>query len=318
MSMFLLQKIKNRSAWLRRKIKKYWTLAYNRYASDKAYITKKYKEVFGRKPDLRNPVTFNEKLQWLKLYNRNPQFTQMVDKYRVREYITAHVGAEYLIPSLGVWDDPDQIDFDTLPDKFVLKCTHNSGRGTCICQDKSVLNIEQVKQDLRSGLAQNYYLTSREWPYKNVPRKIVGEKFMVDDANNDPSKALIDYKVFTFNGEPKLIYVYQSAHTEDCGKPINTYCDVFDLNWNPVPIHQNFGNDPITPTKPKHLADMLTLSRKLSAGIPFLRVDFYEINDKVYVGEMTFFSWAGFEPFHPEEWDYKLGSWIKLPKKKAF
>lgn len=152
-----------------------------------------------------------------------------------------------------------------------------------------------------------------EWPYKNVPHRIVGEQFMVDTSNQNPAKALIDYKVFTFNGEPKLIYVYQSVHPEQGGKPVNTYCDVFDLDWNLVPFCQNYGNDPETPARPQHLDEMLDLSRKLSEGIPFLRVDFYEINGKVYVGKMTFYSWAGFEPFHPEEWDYTLGSWLELP-----
>lgn len=314
----MIQKIKNRIIWLSRKCSRRYAQFLYEHESDKAYITKKYQSKFGRKPDLRNPLTFNEKLQWLKLYHRRPLFTKMVDKCAVRGYIAERVGAEYLIPSLGVWDDPDQIDFDTLPNQFVLKCTHNSGKGTCICQDKSTLDIEWAKRELREGLAQNYYLTSREWPYKNVPRRIVGEQFMVDVSNQDPTKALIDYKVFTFNGEPKLIYVYQSAHTEQGGKPVNTYCDVFDLDWNLVPIKQNFGNDPVTPAKPQNLDLMLDLSRKLSSGIPFLRVDFYEISGRVYVGEMTFYSWAGFEPFHPEEWDYTLGSWITLPNMKRF
>lgn len=316
--MWLLQKIKNRTLWLGRECKRCCVRFVVEHERDKAYIKQKYRRIFGREPNLKDPVTFNEKLQWLKLYHRRPLFTKMVDKYAVRDYVTERVGAEYLIPSLGVWDNPDQIDFDALPNQFVLKCTHNSGKGTCICQDKKSLDIEQVKQDLREGLAQNYYRTSREWPYKNVPRRIVGEQFMVDQSNQDPAKALTDYKVFTFNGEPKLIYVYQSAHTEKGGKPVNTYCDVFDLDWNLMPIIQNFGNDPVTPARPKKLDEMLELSRKLSEGIPFLRVDFYEINGKVYVGEMTFYSWAGFEPFYPEEWDYILGSWITLPDRKRF
>lgn len=313
--MGLVRKIKNRTLWLGRKCRRIYAQFIYVHGSDKAYIKKKYRSKFGKKPNLKDPVTFNEKLQWLKLYHRRPLFTRMVDKYAVREYITERVGAGYLIPSLGVWDDPDQIDFDALPNQFVLKCTHNSGGGTCICQDKSTLDIAQVKQDLRDGLAQNYYLTSREWPYKNVPRRIIGEQFMIDESNQDSQKALTDYKVFTFNGEPKLVYVYQSVHTEKGSKPVNTYCDVFDLDWNLQPIIQNFGNDPQTPAKPRNLEKMLELSRKLSEGIPFLRVDFYEINGKIYVGEMTFYSWAGFEPFHPEEWDYTLGSWLVLPKK---
>lgn len=315
--MILLQKIRNRFFWFIRKIKKFWNLAFFRYSSDKAYIKKKYREKFGKELNLKNPQTFNEKLQWLKLYHRKPLFTRMVDKYSVRSYIAERVGPEYLIPSLGVWEHPDQIDFDALPEQFVLKCTHNSGYGTCICQDKSKLDIEQARQKLREGLAQDYFRTSREWPYKNVPRRIVGEQFMVDESSQDAGKALTDYKVFTFNGEPKLIYVYQSAHTEQGGKPVNTYCDVFDLDWNLLPICQNFGNDPETPSRPQHLDEMLEISRKLSAGIPFLRVDMYEINGKVYVGEMTFYSWAGFEPFNPEQWDYTLGSWLELPERKT-
>lgn len=315
--MIILQKLRNRFFWFIRKIKKFWNLAFFRYASDKAYIKKKYREKFGKELNLKNPQTFNEKLQWLKLYHRKPLFTRMVDKYSVRSYIAERVGPEYLIPSLGVWEHPDQIDFDALPEQFVLKCTHNSGYGTCICRDKSKLDIEKAKQMLREGLAQDYFRTSREWPYKNVPRRIVGEQFMVDESSQDAGKALTDYKVFTFNGEPKLIYVYQSAHTEQGGKPVNTYCDVLDLEWNLLPICQNFGNDPETPSRPQHLDEMLEISRKLSAGIPFLRVDMYEINGKVYVGEMTFYSWAGFEPFNPEQWDYTLGSWLELPKKKT-
>jgi len=314
--MNLLIKIRNRVFWFGRKIKKYWNLAFFNYSSDKMYIKKKYKEKFGKKLNLKHPVTFNEKLQWLKLYHRRSLFTQMVDKYAVRAYIAERVGEKYLIPSLGVWDNPDEIDFDMLPDKFVLKCTHNSGKGTCICRDKSNLDINAVREKLKEGLEQDYYLTSREWPYKNVSRRIIGEVFMEDEAYKDSEKALTDYKVFTFNGEPKLIYVYQSEHTETKGKPVNTYCDVFDLNWDIVPVCQNFANDPITPSKPENLEKMLELSRILSKDIPFLRVDMYEINGRVYVGEMTFYSWAGFEPFHPEKWDYIFGEWLEIPNKK--
>ena len=286
------------------------------FLSDEKFLKMRYKLCVGRSLDLNDPQTFNEKIQWLKIYNRSPGHVAMVDKILAKEYVAEIIGDEYVIPTLAVWAKAEDIDFDSLPDQFVLKCTHNSGFGTCICRDKAALNIPQAKENLREGLAQDYYRTSREWPYKNVPRRIVGEKFMVETSAADPHKALTDYKVFTFNGEPKLIYVYQSAHTPQGGKPVNTYCDVFDLEWNLMPIQQNFGNDPVTPAKPVHLDEMLELSRTLSSGIPFLRVDFYEINGKVYVGEMTFYSWAGFEPFHPEEWDDILGSWLKLPQKQ--
>ena len=162
---------------------------------DKIFLEKYYKSIFHNTLDLKSPKTFNEKLQWLKLYDRRPEYTMMVDKYRVRDYIAKKIGEEYLIPLLGVWDDPDEINFENLPDQFVLKCNHNSGLGMCICKDKSKLNISEVKRNLRKGLSQNYYLTGREWPYKDVPRKILAEKFISDSKGN-----LVDYKFFCFNG----------------------------------------------------------------------------------------------------------------------
>lgn len=171
---------------------------------DEALLNRKYEAIFGKRLNLDNPQTFNEKLQWLKLYDRNPEYTIMVDKYKVRDYIKEKIGEEYLIPLIGVWDNPDDIDFDALPDKFVLKCNHNSGLGMCICKDKSKLNIENVKSELKKGLAQDYYLTGREWPYKNVPRKIIAEKYMTDTSD---SSDFTDYKFFCFNGYVDCVMV---------------------------------------------------------------------------------------------------------------
>lgn len=271
---------------------------------DAEYLSRKFAAVFGRRLSLEAPKTFNEKLQWLKLYDRKPEYTVMVDKYKARDYISEKIGAGYLIPMLGVWNAPDEIDFDTLPDKFVLKCNHNSGLGMCICKDKSALNIKNVKKRLKRGLKQDYYLTGREWPYKDVPRKIIAEQFMKSDEGG-----LTDYKVHCFNGEPKLILVCKdrfaaSGLTED----------FFSAEWEHLDIRRpSHPNASAAIAKPDELPEMLELAKKLSENIPFLRVDFYIIEHKVYFSELTFFPASGFERFVPDEWDDILGSWLKLP-----
>ena len=279
---------------------------YGRYNTmpDAEYLSHKFSAVFGRSLPLKYPQTFNEKLQWLKLHDRKPEYTMMVDKYKAREYISEKIGSQYLIPLLGVWDTPDEIDFSTLPDKFVLKCNHNSGLGMCICKDKSTLNLKNVKANLKRGLKQDYYLTGREWPYKNVPRKIIAEQFMKSDVGG-----LTDYKVHCFGGEPKLILVCKDRFTST-----GLTEDFFDPNWEHLdirrPTHPNASQ---AITKPEELSEMLILAKKLSEGIPFLRVDFYIIEHKVYFSELTFFPASGFEKFVPEQWDEILGSWLKLP-----
>lgn len=275
--------------------------------TDEIYIKYLYRATMGKKLKLKNPQTFNEKLQWLKLYNRKPEYMIMADKYAVREYIANTIGEEYLIPLLGVWDDPDDINFDELPNQFVLKCNHNSGLGMCICKDKTKLDIKQVKNKLKKGIKQNYYLTGREWPYKDVPRKIIAEKYMVDESG----EGLNDYKIFCFNGKPRMILVCTDRFSYG-GLRENFY----DTNWNILEIQRP--KHPNTEThikKPKSLETMLHFAKKLSYKIPFVRVDFYEINGKVYFGEITFFPASGFEKFEPNEWDYTLGSWIDLPNR---
>lgn len=273
---------------------------------DERYLKLKYKNVFGRDLDLENPKTFNEKLQWLKLYNRKPEYTMMVDKYKVREYIAQTLREEYLIPLLGVWDDPDEIDFDALPDQFVLKCNHNSGLGMCICKDKSKLDIPKVKAELRKGLKQDYYLMGREWPYKDVPRKIIAEKYMVDDSN---CGELTDYKFFCFNGVPKFMYI-SNDNSE------NATTDFFDMEFNRLDMRMKDPNSNVIPPKPHLFNEMKAIAEKLSQGIPFVRVDLYVIGGSIYFGELTFFHNAGFCSIHPEHWEKTLGDWIKLPSEK--
>lgn len=274
---------------------------------DKKFIEKMFKATMDYPLNLENPKSFNEKLQWLKLYDRNPLYTKLVDKYKVREYISEKIGEDYLIPLLGVWDDPEEIDFDSLPNKFVLKCNHNSGLGMCICTDKSKIDIKKVKNELKSGLAQNYYLNGREWPYKNVSRKIICEKYMTDETG----KNLRDYKFYCFDGKPKIVGIYQDRNSDK-----ETTGDFFDMNFEWVDLKFGMPNALNKPQKPQKFQEMIKIAEILSEGIPEVRVDLYISNNKIYFGELTFFDGGGFDKIEPLEWDYKLGSWIKLPKIK--
>ena len=270
---------------------------------DDLYLKIMYRTYLGKRLNLKNPKTYNEKLQWLKLYDRKPEYSMMADKYAVREHITNVVGEKYLIPLLGVWDDPEDIDFDALPKQFVLKCNHNSGTGMCICKDKSKLDIDRVKTNLRKGLGQNYHLHGREWVYKNIKRRVVAEKFMVDESG----EVLKDYKVMCFNGEPKIIQIHS-------GRFKDHRVEWYDANWELLDVWLGVPMSGIKTERPQFLEEMLELSRKLSAGIPQLRVDWYYTNGQLYFGELTFFNASGLTPFTPEQWDKKLGDLIQLPK----
>lgn len=273
---------------------------------DKVFLNAAFRARFGRKLDLKKPKTFNEKLQWMKLYNRNPVYTMMVDKYLVRNYVREIIGEEYLIPLLGAWDDPDKIDFDKLPMQFVLKCNHNSGLGMCICKDKNKLDIAKVKNDLRKGLKQDYYLTGREWPYKNVPRKIIAEKYMVDESGYE----LKDYKYYCFDGKVRIVMI-----NSDRMSSLETKANYFDENYQPLDFVWGYENAKIPPAKPEKFEEMKSLAEKLSVGIPHVRIDFYQTPQGIFFGEMTFFDGSGFDAIEPIEWDYKIGSWINLPRK---
>ena len=276
------------------------------HVPDKLFLKKAYRVNMGKKLDFENPKTFNEKLQWLKLYNRKQEYTMMVDKYKVRTYIAKQLGEEYLIPLLGVWDDPDEIEFDKLPNQFVLKCNHNSGLGMCICKDKSNLDIEKVKKELKKGLKQNYYLTSREWPYKEVPRKIICEKYMTDESGEE----LKDYKFYCFNGKVRVLGIYS-----DRNKNCPTKADYYDEHFQWLNLTWGYQHANARPEKPKKFDEMVEISEKLSQGMPEVRVDLYLCREKIYFGELTFFDGSGFDKIEPVKWDYKLGQWIDLPKK---
>jgi hypothetical protein len=272
--------------------------------SDKLLIELMFRWRLGYWPNLESPKTFSEKLQWLKLHDRNPEYTQLVDKFTVREYIVKTIGEEYLIPLLGVWEKFEDIDFDKLPNQFVLKCTHNSG-GNIICKDKNTLDKIAAKKRLNKLLKRNYFYWAREWSYKNVRPKIIAEKYMVDESEQE----LKDYKIFCFNGFPKIILV-------DYDRFINHKRNIFDLEWNYIPVTIN--DYPTDPNKiierPDKLEVMLNLAKSLSKNYSHVRVDFYIITNKIYFGELTFFHGSGFAKFEPEEWDNILGSWITLPQ----
>ncbi|MBR6446466.1 MAG: glycosyl transferase [Prevotella sp.] len=255
------------------------------------------------KLNLDNPRTFNEKLQWIKLNDHNPLYTELVDKYRVKQYVTEKVGSEYVIPLLGQWDSVDKIEWEKLPNQFVIKCSHDSG-STVLCKDKSALDIDTAKKKLESSLKRNYYWESREWPYKNVKPRIFAEAYMEDEFGE-----LRDYKWFCFDGEPKAMFVASDRQKND----EETKFDFYDENFNHLPITNGHPNSSTFIEKPKGFDIMKELASKLSKGLPEVRMDFYDVNGKVYFGEFTFFHWGGLMPFEPREWDLKFGDWIKLP-----
>lgn len=276
------------------------------WMDDKSYLEKVFRIEFGRGMDLNNPRTFNEKIQWLKIYNHNPEYTMMVDKIEVRKYIEKTIGEEYLIPCLGIWDSAEDIDFDALPNQFVLKCNHNSGTGMCICKDKTKIDFKKVQNGLDKGLRENFYLHAREWPYKNVKRRIIAEQFM---GNN-----LIDYKFYCFNGEPKFLYVALANITD--GKK-DDLLSFYTLDWKPAPFYRKDHKPfPYKINKPDSLDEMLNIARILSEDIPFVRVDLYEVEGKIFFSELTFSPGGGFGQFYPQIWEEKIGGWLELPGRK--
>ena len=270
---------------------------------DKAYLKMQYRANLGKKLNLKNPSTFNEKLQWLKLYNRNTKFVAMVDKYAVREYISQRIGEEYLVPLIGVWNKAEDIDFSMLPQQFVLKCNHDSG-SVIVCKNKDAEDKNAIVEKLKAKLNRDMFYWSREWPYKHISRKIICEKYMQDLR----FETLNVYKILNFNNGDQIIQVIQDDKTP------NESIDYFDAEWNRLEMKQNFPNSKAPLEKPKTLNIMLELGSKLSEGFPFLRTDFYEVNGRVYFSEFTFFSDAGMCRFVPEKWDEELGSRIDITK----
>ena len=285
---------------------------------DKLYLTLLYRLKMGYWIDWKNPKTFSEKLQWLKLYNRKPEYTTMVDKYAVKEYVAKLIGEEYVIPTLGVWDRPEDIDWDSLPQKFVLKTTHGGGgSGVVICKDKATFNKDAAVAKLKKSLNGCIYKSYREWPYKNVKKRVIAEAFLEESNPDKNNTDLPDYKFYCFNGEPIYCQVIRDRRSKET-------IDFYDMEWhhmpfvglNPVvdnglnPVVDN-GLNPVA--KPVNFCDMMDICTKLSKDIPFSRIDLYVIDDKIFFGEITFYPASGMGIFTPIEWNEKLGSMIKLP-----
>lgn len=266
------------------------------------YLKRKFKKKVGYPLNLDNPRTFNEKLQWLKLHDRNPLYTKMVDKYEAKKYVAELIGEEYIIPTLGVWNHFDDIDFDKLPNQFVLKCTHDSG-SVVICTDKGSFDKKAAKKKLERGLRYNYYYAGFEWPYKNVKPRIIAEKFMVDESQKD----LTDYKFMCFNGRVQCSFTCTGRNTEN-----GLHVTFYDRDWQKLPFGRHYPADYGSTPKPVNYEKMVQLAEKLATSLKFARIDFYEINGSVYLGEITFYPGCGFEEFTPEIWDYRLGEWILL------
>lgn len=277
-----------------------------RVIPDELYLKMIFRIRTGKKLNLKNPQTFNEKLQWLKLHDHNPLYTTLVDKYAVREYIKENLGEEYLIPLVGgPWSSAGDIDFDKLPNQFVLKCTHDSG-SVIICRDKSSFDIKLARKKLNKALRINYYYSSREWPYKDVKPQVIAEKYMKSNGKVVPE----DYKVYCFNGMPKYIVVFHNRF-EDSKELSET---VYDTNWIPQGIsldnHFKISND-VEP-RPECLSEMLALAKKLSQGMAQSRIDFYITDELLKFGELTLFTASGMQPMVPGSLDLELGKEISL------
>ena len=268
---------------------------------DEVYLKVRFRQRVGYWPNLKNPRTFNEKLQWLKLHDKHPEYTTMVDKIEAKKYVASIIGEQYIIPTLGVWNSVDEIDWDSLPNQFVIKVTSDSG-GIVVCKDKKSLDIEKAKQKLKKGWGKNYYQYNKEYPYKDLKPRIIAEQYMEDESGYE----LKDYKIFCFDGTPKYLFVATGRQMHD------TRFDFYDMEFNHLPFLNGHPNADVWPVKPNNFDEMVEVAKKLSAGMCHVRVDLYNINGKIYFGELTFFHWSGMTPYNPVEWDYKLGDNIVL------
>ena len=277
---------------------------YGFWIPDKLYLQLLYTTETGKRLNLKNPKLFGEKIQWLKLYCRKPEYSIMVDKYAVKSYVSNIIGKDYVLPTLGVWDRPEDINFDELPQQFVLKTTNGGGSGgVLICKDKTLLDKALVIRKMRQAMKSDIYGVYREWPYKNVKSRIIAEKY-IGKQNED----LKDYKFFCFNGVPKYCQVIS-------GRNDVMSIDFFNMEWEHQPFHEPkqfpFSKEEIN--RPQSLLEMVKLSQLLSCNIPFIRVDFYEVNGRPFFGELTFFPTSGMGGFEPGEWDEVFGEMINLP-----
>ena len=277
----------------------------SRLLPDKLYLSLKFRKYFGRWPNWKNPQTFSEKIQWLKLYDRRPEYTKMVDKYAVKDYVASIIGGEYVIPTLGVWDKPEDIEWDKLPNQFVLKTTHGGGNeGVVICRDNSSFDIKKAIDKLNESLNTDLYVVWREWPYKNVKKRIIAEEYLDPAPEND----LIDYKFSCFDGNVTDVMVCIGRSSG------NTKFYFFDKDWKLLPLNirgKNSSSD-FTLPKPQCMEEMFDIASKLSKGIPYARVDLYAVGNQPYFGEITFYPQSGFDKNLLPETEVLHGSLINL------
>ena len=300
------------------------------WLQDEVYLSLQYRCRMGRRLNLKAPRTFNEKIQWLKIHDRNPLYPTLVDKVAVKEWAAAKIGEEYIIPTLAVWDSVEDIDLNALPERFVLKCTHDSGSAV-LCTDKASFDLEAAKKRLAGRLVLDYGARFREWPYSKVPRRVLAERFldfgsasarndkMVNSGNDNivistkdqrsARRDLADYKFFCFGGKPELLFIA----TERNNPLTETRFDFFDADFRHIDVRNGHPNADVPPEKPEGFEEMKRLAATLSEGLPFVRVDFYEAGGKVYFGEMTLYHWSGLRPFEPDSYDLIFGNMIELP-----
>jgi hypothetical protein len=277
-----------------------------RLLSDKVFVSIKYFITIRKKLNLKNPRGFNEKIQWLKLNDRKLKYVTYVDKYLVRDYVSRTIGAKYLIPLVGgPWKSASCIDFNELPNKFVLKCNHDSA-SVVVCTNKAEIKFDNVIKRLNLALKNNYFYAGREWPYKGIKRNIIAEKY-ISNNNNEESNDLTDYKVLCFNGKARCIFTGTERNN---GKGLKV--TFFDTEWNRMPFERHYPASKETIEKPYNLSEMIAISEALAVNIPFVRIDLYESCGKIYFGEMTLYPGSGFEEFTPNQWDYTLGSWLNI------
>lgn len=271
------------------------------WVPDKVHLNLLYRVRIGARLNLECPTGFNEKLQWLKLHDRNPLYTRLVDKYAVKDWVADRIGARYVTETFACWDRAEDIDISSLPERFVLKTSHDCG-GIAICRDRATFDLNAAKRKLARHLKRNYFWGGREWPYKNVKPCVFAEEYLEPNASGD----LTDYKFMCFGGRTRCAFTCTGRAEGDLR------VDFFDVGWKHLPFTRHYPNADVPPERPRRLEDMVALAERLSEGIPFVRVDFYEQGDRVLFGEMTFYPGSGFEEFDPEEWDARLGSWLQI------
>lgn len=290
------------SFWVR--AKRFFVFKFRRFYSDKQYLENIFPLLVGYPLNIDNPQTFNAKLQWLKIYDKNPLYTKMVDKVEAKKYVSSIIGEQFIIPTLGVWNSVDEIEWGKLPNQFVVKSTNDSG-GVVVCKDKNKFDFISAKKKLKRLGGRNYIEYTKEYCYANVPHRFLAEQYMEDESGTE----LKDYKIYCFNGVPRFLFVATGRQKGD------KRLDFFDTNFNHLPVTNGCPNADITPVKPNNFEMMLEIASKLSNGIPHVRVDLYNVKGHIYFGELTFYDGSGFVPFEPYEWDKKFGDFLILPNK---